>query len=271
MSDMWNSVAPAWEEHAGFVDGHTAAATERLLDLAGVAEGNAVLELAAGTGGAGLAAARRVGPGGSVLLSDDAAEMVAAAGRRARELPNVTTAVFDQSAIDAPDDTFDVAISRHGLMFAEDKAAAVGEVARVLRPGGRYAAMTWGPRAENPWLGLILDAVGQQFGVEFPPPHIPGPFALDDPAQLQDAFAAGGLQETSVERIETPMRAASLEEWWGRVPKFAGPLAIALAGMEPEVRQAIEDRALKAGATAGRPDGEGVAFAGCVLIAVGRA
>lgn len=271
MSDMWNSVAPAWEVHAAFVDQHLADATQTLLDAAGISEGADVLEVAAGPGGAGLAAAARVGATGSVLLSDDAPNMVAAAERRSADLANVRTATFDQSAIEAPDDSFDAVISRHGLMFAEDTVAAVEEAVRVLRPDGRYAAMTWGPRADNPWLGLIFDAVSAQFGVPFPPQSIRGPFELDDGEALADALREGGLSDVHVEPIETPMRADSLDDWWARVPKFAGPLAMALAGMEPEVRDEIERRAREAGERAARAEGDGLVFDGCVLVASGRA
>ena len=143
MSEMWNGVAPGWEANAQFVDSQLVRATEKLLDAAGIVEGNAVLDLGAGPGGAGLAAAERVGHGGTVVLSDVAAEMVAAASRRASALPQVSTAVFDQSEIAAEDGHFDAVISRHGLMFVEDAVGAVQEAVRVLRPAGRYAAMTW--------------------------------------------------------------------------------------------------------------------------------
>jgi SAM-dependent methyltransferase len=267
---MWNGVAPGWEANAEFVDEHLALATEKLLDAAGIVEGDAVLDLAAGPGGAGLAAAERVKSSGSVLLSDVAAEMVAVAERRANAYPQVSTAVFDQSEIAADDRSFDAAISRHGLMFAEDPVGAVQEAARVLRAGARYAAMTWGPRDQNPWLGLVLDAVGEQFGVPFPPPNIRGPFSLDDAVLLTSVLQDGGLLDVQVETIRTPMHAASLDAWWERVPKLAGPLAIALAGMEPDVREAIAQRALSAAAIAARREGEQTVFAGSVLIASGH-
>lgn len=204
------------------------------------------------------------------MLSDDAPEMVAAAARRARDRPQVTTAVFDQGAIDAEDDSFDAVISRHGLMFSEDTAATVREAVRVLRPGGGYAAMTWGPRAENPWLGLVLDAVGAQFGVPFPPPTIRGPFALEDANVLAAALREGGLTEVEVRRVETPMHANSVEAWWARVPKFAGPVAMALAGMEPELRDAIGQRAMDGAAAAARHGSNGIVLDGVVLVASGR-
>ena len=271
MSDMWNSVAPGWEANAEFVDGHLAAATDVLLDAAGITEGDAVLELAAGPGGAGLRAARRVGPKGSVVLSDDAPEMVAAAARRASGYPQVSTAVFDQSAILTEDGRFDAVISRHGLMFAEHTAAAVREATRVLRPGGRFAAMTWGPRSTNPWLGLVLDAVGEQFGVPFPPPNIRGPFSLDDAALLTSVLEEGGLVDVHVQALETPMRAASVQAWWERVPQLAGPLASALAAMEPDVREQIAQRAIDSATDVSRRDGDGIVFDGSVLIASGQA
>jgi ubiquinone/menaquinone biosynthesis C-methylase UbiE len=271
MSEMWNSVAPGWEANAEFVDEHLAASTDALLDAAGIAEGDAVLELAAGPGGAGLRAAQRVGRKGSVVMSDDAPEMVAVAARRASGYPQVSTAVFDQSAILAEDGRFDAVISRHGLMFAEDPAGAVREAARVLRRGGGFAAMTWGPRSMNPWLGVVLDAVGEQFGVPFPPPNIRGPFSLDDPALLTSVLDDGGLTDVRVLAVETPMHAESVEAWWERVPQLAGPLATALAAMEPDIREQIAQRAINTGAQASRSEGGHIIFQGSVLIASGHA
>jgi SAM-dependent methyltransferase len=271
MSEMWNSVAPGWEANAEFVDEHLAAATDALLDASGITAGDAVLELAAGPGGAGLRAAQRVGLRGSIVLSDDAPEMVAVAARRAIGYPQVSTAVFDQSEIITEDGHFDAVISRHGLMFAEDSAGAVREAARVLCPGGGFAAMTWGPRSTNPWLGVVLDAVGEQFGVPFPPPNIRGPFSLDDPALLASVLEEGDLDDVRVQAVETPMHAASVQAWWERVPQLAGPLATALAAMEPDVREQITQRAMDAGAQASRRDGDQIVFPGSVLIASGRA
>jgi SAM-dependent methyltransferase len=270
MSEMWDSVAPGWEANAGFVDEQLARATEALLDAAQIGEGDRVLDLAAGPGGAGLAAAQRVGASGRVVLSDVAAEMVAVAAKRASTDARLSTAVFDQSAIDFGDASFDAVINRHGLMFVEDSAETVAEAVRVLRARGRYAGMTWDRREANPWLGLVLDAVGAQFGVPFPPPNVRGPFSLDTPEELTCALRDGGLEDVTVEAMSTPMHAASLQEWWERVPKLAGPLAIALAGMEADVRDAIRERAMQSGTNAAASEDDGITFEGSVLIGSGH-
>jgi SAM-dependent methyltransferase len=270
MSEMWDSVAPGWEANAAFVDEQLAPATGALLDAAGVGEGDRVLDLAAGPGGAGLAAAPRVGSSGSVVLSDVAGEMVAVAARRASANAQVSTAVFDQSAIDFRDASFDAVINRHGLMFVEEPVETVAEAVRVLRAGGRYATMTWDRRELNPWLGLVLDAVSDQFGVPFPPPTVRGPFSLADTDVLTSVLRDGGLQDVTVDAMSTPMHARSLDEWWERVPKLAGPLAIALEGMEADVRDAIGERARQFGSTAAAREADGIVFAGSVLIGSGH-
>jgi SAM-dependent methyltransferase len=178
--------------------------------------------------------------------------------------------VFDQSTIPLPDASFDAVINRHGLMFVDEPVAAVAEAVRVLRPGGRYAAMTWDRRDLNPWLGIVLDAVSEQFGVPFPPPNVRGPFSLDDAEAFTQALVGAGLREVTVRAVETPMRAGSLEEWWGRVPKLAGPLGNALAGMEADVRAAIAERALRSGAETAIEEADGFRFPGSSLIGSGH-
>lgn len=267
---MWDSVAPGWEANAGFVDEQLAPATKALLDAAQIGEGDRVLDLAAGPGGAGLAAAQRVGSTGRVVLSDVAAAMVAVAAKRLSADAQVSTAVFDQSAIDFGDASFDAVINRHGLMFAEDPAQTVAEAVRVLRAGGRYAAMTWDRREVSPWLGLVLDAVSAQFGVPFPPPNVRGPFSLDTPDLLTSVLRDGGLEDVTVQAMSTPMHAASLGEWWERVPKLAGPLAIALTGMETDVRDAIAERAMQSGTKAAASEEDRIVFEGSVLIGSGH-
>ena len=228
---MWAAVAPAWAEHAVDADTRGAAITAKLLQLSAPRPGERVLELACGAGGVGIAAAELVGPAGEVVLSDVAAEMTAIAATRAAALglDNVRALTLDLDDLDQPDQAYDVVLCREGLMFALDPARAVAEIRRILRPGGRVAVAVWGPRARNPWLGLVFDAVSAQLGTPVPPPGIPGPFALDDPDRLARLLAGAELAGVAVTEVPVPLRDASFDAWWTRTSALAGPLAKRLA------------------------------------------
>ena len=238
---MWGAVAGSWADHASLIDERQAATTERLLALTAPRPGERVLELACGPGGAGLAAAPLVAPGGEVVLSDVAAEMTAIAGARAAErgLAGIVTRQLELEAIDEPDDAYDVVLCREGLMLVDDPRRAAGEIARVLRPGGRAAVSVWAGRERNPWLGVLFDAVGDQLGAEVPPPGVPGPFSLPDGDGLARLLSGAGLGSAAVEEVAVPFRAASLDGWWSVVPRLAGPLAQMLAALPGEALAAI--------------------------------
>ena len=87
-------------------------------------------------------------------------------------------------------------------MFAADPARGAREIAPGAAPGRpRSRVAVWGPRARNPWLGLVLDAVGAELGRPVPPPGCPGPFALGDPERLAALFSEAGLADVGVEEV----------------------------------------------------------------------
>ena len=266
---QWTAVAPGWAAHADYLDARGAEVAERMIAVAGLAPGDRVLELACGPGGVGLAAAPRVAPG-EVVMSDVAPGMTAIAAERAarRGLANVRVRERDLERIDEPDAAFDVVLCREGLMLVPEPARAAREIHRVLRPGGRVALTVWGPRARNPWLGLVFDAVGEQLGMPIPPPGAPGPFSLGDAGRVAALLRDAGLAEVSVTELPVPLRAASFEEWWTRTIALAGPLAARLASIPEAGRRALEER-LRAAAAPFR-SGEGLELPGVCLLATGR-
>jgi ubiquinone/menaquinone biosynthesis C-methylase UbiE len=243
MRRMWASVADRWAEHADDVDTSRAAVTVAMLERAAPRPGDRILELAAGPGGVGLAAADRVGPGGEVVITDVVAEMTAVAAARAaaRGLDHVVTCERDLEDLDEPDGAFDVVLCREGLMFATDPGRAATEIRRVLRPGGRVALAVWGPRERNPWLGLLFDALTAQTGRPVPPPGVPGPFSLGDGVRLAALLRDAGLDDVRVEELAVPTRAESFEHWWTRTTALAGPIAGVLAAMPEAARAALRD------------------------------
>ncbi len=270
LHQMWAAVAPAWAEHVDYADARGAHVAERMLELADPRPGERVLELACGPAGLGLAAAARVAPEGTVVLSDVVPEMTAIAAARAAELglSNVSTREVDLERIDEPDGAFDVVLCREGLMFALDPGQAAAEIRRVLRPGGRVAVAVWGPRERNPWLGVVFDADARELGRPVPPPGIPGPFALEEAERLHGLLVAAGLADVVVSELDVPLRAASFDDWWTRTCALAGPLATILGSLPDAGKAALRARVQEAASRYRTPDG--LLFPGVSLIGAAR-
>src|SRR5205085_3682185 len=126
-AEQWQTAAEPWYRWGPTLEAWLGEATETMLDMAGVARSARVLDVAAGAGGQSLAAARRVGPDGSVLATDISANILAYAERNARTagLPQVATRVMDGEALDVEPGFYDAVISRVGLIYFPDQPAAV--------------------------------------------------------------------------------------------------------------------------------------------------
>src|SRR5438094_1936721 len=212
----WGSpeAAEVWRQGAARRAQTLAAATERMLDAAGLAPGMRVLDIAAGTGDQTILAAQRIGASGSLLATDISASMLDAAAQAARDagLSNVETHVADASVLDVPADSFDAGICRFGLMFVPDLHPALARIYRALKPGARFAALVWSSKEANPYIGLQIDLVNEMDRMPSPPPTIARTVSLSAPGVLHQAFEAAGLREVSVSPVDTPRVFGSPEE-----------------------------------------------------------
>ena len=128
------------------MDGATGHISERLVELAGVQPGSRVLDVAAGYGEPTRTAATVAGPEGSVVATDISAEMLAFARERAKAagLDNIEFVESDAAGLDFPEDSFDAAVSRWGIIFEPDGEAAAGRIRGFLKPGAKMAISSWG-------------------------------------------------------------------------------------------------------------------------------
>src|SRR5437879_4641027 len=141
----WSESARYWEKHAATLRMIFAPITRALIQQAGIAPGQKVLDVAAGTGEPSLTIAEVIGPRGSVTCTDAIAEMVGAAKREAkrRKLTNVDFFNCPADTLPFADDAFDAVVSRLGVMFFPDPLIALREMLRVTKPGGSLALVVW--------------------------------------------------------------------------------------------------------------------------------
>lgn len=266
----WSGVASAWDAATDYVDSHSTAATDALVEAVAVKAGDRVLELAAGPGSLGAIWSHAVGPSGRVVLSDVAPGMVDAATRRNRDLTNVETAVLDAAAIDLPNGSFDVVACRMGLMFTVDPAGALRQIHGVLANGGRFGALTWGGMERNPWMTCVGMAAMMNGLVAGGPPVGPGGiFSLGDPAQLETLTTAAGFQNVRVEAIDVTFESANVDEHVARVSSLAGPLAAAFAAADAAQLDAVRRTAAQLATDHTASDGS-LALPGRALLVTGR-
>ena len=183
-------------------------ATELMLDLADVGTGSRVLDVAAGTGDQTLFAARRVGANGCVLATDISADMLTAAAEAARKagLTNVETRVMDAESLDLDADSFDAVICRLGLMLFSNPEKVLRAMRRVVRPGGKVAALVFSTAEKNPRQGIIL-GVARRFG------SAPLPlFSLGASNVLENSFKDSGLLNVTVLEVTFRRHFSSIPE-----------------------------------------------------------
>lgn len=175
-----------------------------------------VLELAAGPGDTGFSALSRLLPGGRLVTTDVAPEMLDAARRRAAELglEHVSFAVEDAAALTFDDDAFDGILCRWGLMLVPDMDAAAAEMQRVTRPGARVALAVWASPDANEWMTASGRAALELGLTEPPDPAAPGPFRLSSEGSLEAVLSRAGLAVQAMEDVPLTWQASSLDEWW---------------------------------------------------------
>lgn len=187
------------------------AATEMMLDLAGVQAGSRVLDVAAGTGDQTLMAARRVGPTGNVLATDDSASMLKVAAEAARKegLTNVDTRVMNAENLELDTDSFDAEVSRMALMLFPNPAKALSEMRRVVKPGGKVAVMVHGALEKNPFREIFHKTVRRLGNIPPPAPGEPWMFALGEPGALEEVYARADFLNVSVRAVSIQRRSPS--------------------------------------------------------------
>ena len=241
---QWEEYAGGWSDWEPLLESWLGEATERMLDLAGVTTGTRVLDVAAGAGGQGITAARRVGSSGSVLATDLSPMILkyAAEAARAAGLDNYSTLELDGEKLhQLPAGSFDAAISRLGLIYFPDRHQALAGIAQALRPGGRFAAINYSTAATNGFFSLPVSIVRERAQLPQPAPGQPGPFSLADPDVLERDLSQAGFHDVTVDVVDAPVRLASAAECTRFERESFGALHQMLSAMGRDDQGAVWD------------------------------
>lgn len=238
---VWEAMAPGWDERHAYLEEIARPVTVRMLELLDPSAGDAILDLAAGTGVVGFSAAALVGPTGRVIVSDFADAMVDVARRRAAQLglDRVECRVLDAEHLDLPDASVDGVLCRWGYMLMADPAAALAETRRVLRGDGRVACAVFAGPAQNPWAALPASVLQQRGHLPPPEAGAPGILALGDPDRLRRLFAQAGFADPAIEEVAFGFRFVGADDYWDFLTHAAGAIAMVLERLDPDERERV--------------------------------
>ena len=242
--EQWQQAADPWHRWGRTIEDWLGESTRVMLDLAEIGTGDRVLDLATGAGEPALTIAERVGPTGYVLATDIAPNILAFAAQEAanRGLTNLETRVMDGERLDLPDESFDVVTSRVGLIYFPDQQGALAETRRVLKPGGRVAAIVYTTPERNPFFSIPVGIIRRRANLPPPAPGQPGPFSLGGEGVLAAAFEQAGFKDARTEVIPSPLRLASAAECVRFERESFGALHQMLSGLtEPEQEAAWDE------------------------------
>ncbi len=256
--EFWNNAAPGWKVMWTSLDRAAQHVSDRLVELARVKPGDRVLDIATGSGEPAITAARKVGPTGIVVATDQSSAMLELARERSSTLGlrNLKFVETDAESLAVQERDFNAALCRWGLMFVPDLDPVARRVAQLLVAGGIFATSVWGPPEKVPLISAGDDQVRTLANLPAPPPGAPSPTKLADTRPLERALANAGFKEIRVEPIVVVFEFDSPAAFTELRQQMSTPFRAILAKQTPQVQAAILDAVTDAARKYADPSGK---------------
>lgn len=245
---QWDSVAAGWKKWWPVIEAGAQYVSERMLELAEVAPGQRVLDIATGIGEPALLAASRVGPVGRVVAADLSSQMLDIARERASGLGlrNVDFMEADAERLDFSDRSFDAVLWRWGLTDLPNPLDTLVAIRRMLTPDGSFVTAVWEAGSRARPLASLAAAVAREM-FDSPSPraaHPPLPGSVEK--ALQDGLTRAGFSDVRVEEMTLTLEFPSAEDCIRYLmevsPAFAALLSGKSPGQQQRYRQTLADR-----------------------------
>jgi ubiquinone/menaquinone biosynthesis C-methylase UbiE len=202
---LWNGRAGrAWVETQDLLDQMFKPLEDLLVAAVSAGSGGRVLDVGCGTGSTTLAAAWRLGAKGHCIGIDISEPMIAAARARAeREGASASFIQADAQIHAFEPASFDMIISRLGVMFFDDSVRAFANLRRSLKDDGRLQFIAWRCAAENPFMTTAERAAASLLpNLPARRPDAPGQFAFADQERVRSLLEQSGWAEIDIRAVD---------------------------------------------------------------------
>lgn len=242
-AEYWNSVAgQKWVKYDAEMDSRLRPMTFDLLRRSAMGPGIDVLDVGCGAGSTTEQIAHSVGPTGTVLGLDISEPLLSVARNRCAALSHVHFLNADAQVYPFAPESFDLLMSRFGVMFFSDPFTAFANLLNALRPSGKLHFACWASADKNPWFTVPLNVAKEHLGPPEPvPPRAPGPLAFSDCDYVAEILSVAGFRNIQIDSVETTIVSSDSPEKQAEVYLRIGPAArlVAAKSPGPEVMDAI--------------------------------
>jgi SAM-dependent methyltransferase len=237
---LWNGVAgQAWVDEQALLDRTLAPFQELLVEAVRALGAREVLDVGCGTGSTTVAVAQLLGEGGRCTGIDISEPMIAAARARAEhERAPASFVCADAQGYAFQPGSFDMVVSRFGVMFFAEPVQAFANLRCAARDGARLRFVAWRSAAENPFMTTAERAAAPLLpNLPERRPDAPGPFALADERRLARILEESGWTTIDIQPIDVPCTFPE-KDLVRYVSRF-GPVGLALTEVDPPTRARV--------------------------------